>query len=335
MTVAFARHPIWHIFSQHHVTFLSLATTRPSIPSELTFFKTRASHDHKVHAQLTVHSSTTPHDIYFHRFSSKITVSALLFIHRALTTSTLRRERITQLTTTNLEITQLLFLTSISCRKGGGGVRTEKWWPADLLELIHKTQGAFFLPFLMKTKLTISKWYWLIFIDPQSLLSCATFDNELKNTFDREADQWHCTSELDTDGRDQKPSKGDHKIEERGHSTHSKALWRARGDISSTFQIHFPLLDPCSRSSNPPLPCCAPVVIDCWGVPWHPKGVWVCVLRVCVYVQDDKQEEEGGHNMAQWNLWEPVERSALHFIFFFFFWFRSGTCCLWVWRKKK
>lgn len=54
----------------------------------------------------------------------------------------------------------------------------------------------------------------------------------------------------------------------------------------------------------------------------------------CVYVLNDKQDE-GGHNMAQWNLWEPAERSALHFIFFFFFWLRSGTCCLWVGSKKK
>lgn len=50
---------------------------------------------------------------------------------------------------------------------------------------------------------------------------------------------------------------------------------------------------------------------------------------LCVYAMHDA-EEKGGHNMAQWNLWEPVERSALHFIFFFFFWFRSGTCCLQV-----
>lgn len=38
--------------------------------------------------------------------------------------------------------------------------------------------------------------------------------------------------------------------------------------------------------------------------------------------------------MAQWNLWEPAERSALHFIFFFFFRCRSGTCCLWRWKKR-
>lgn len=125
MTVAFTCQPIWHIFSAScHISFRLLQHVLPSCQNSHS--KTRASHDHRVHAELTVHSSTTPHNIYFHRFP-KITVTTLIFIHCALMMSTLRREN-AELTTTNLEITQMLFFLSRSCRRGS--VRIERWWPA-------------------------------------------------------------------------------------------------------------------------------------------------------------------------------------------------------------
>lgn len=78
--------------------------------------------------ELTAHSSTTPHNIYFHMFPKKKKKKnhchhSHIYPLCPYDVRSAEREN-TELTTTNLEITQVLFFFSRSCRRGS--VRIER-----------------------------------------------------------------------------------------------------------------------------------------------------------------------------------------------------------------
>lgn len=153
------------------------------------------------------------------------------------------------------------------------------------------------LPVLSLSQLPV---WWLILISGFSP-SCATFDIKFKNyTWLRNslvAVKFSVEYRWGGEGKT-KTFERDRKSEERGQSTHPKALWRAEGGHQSnvTFQPVVPQSYSTSLMPPPHLLCCAPVVNHCWESSLTSKGmlnVCVCVCMLWRINRDDWRSQYG------------------------------------------
>lgn len=109
-------------------------------------------------------------------FTTKITVTTLIFTHRPLVTSSLQREDTDSISKHHTgallpETVGVWGQKADDQQVVGVGEHEARFWAGSSL----------FLPFLKKTKVPTSGRFWSLCFSTHSLSSCATFDIKFKN----------------------------------------------------------------------------------------------------------------------------------------------------------